>query len=252
MTELSKYTHNWREQRKNYEFLKEPQYQFGEAEMYVRTNPNQRDGNYAIHSWIVRIKSRQRIIEKIIKWVHSYSVVNYRDWIEQNRKDGRLEAAIRRITEVRDYREVQEGKKEFNFKDFKLVTENAKDYYAGLLIGLNPNTERNIDGVLYSPGSRWIVLKKIDQRKDEKYEGRGLSTIAYPVTLTESTDILVELQFLPLPNMLYQKYFAPYSDSIYGMRRHNKEERLSDHKIFGREHTRMTLNLKNALSFLPK
>ena len=222
---LSHYTHKWRqfveksnqgngEKTNPFGYLKGDDYRFSRVEHTVKPNPNAGYPHYPVHSTISRIKTQDRVIEKLIRL--------YIDALMKPSLDG----------------------------DNGLMTLPVKDYFAARIIGLNWSSKAKVDGILYKKGGRWKVYKTIDQARNPKYTGRDFNNFIYVVYRDDKPDVLLELQFVPLPDTLLADFFAKDRHDAYQIRRKQTVEAYRKHITYGRDYTRMEHNLKRVSQFL--
>ena len=221
LVRLSHHTHKWRQQVEKpkkgvpnpFGYLRWQDYRFGRVEFHVVDNPNAHYPHYLVHSWIKRLKTSSRVVEKFI----SRLMVNM-------------------IKAGDDY-------------NMDIEVPNEKDYSAGRIITFDWFPQARIGKFLSSTG-KWKVKTTRDQRHDSRYDGKDIGNFVYGMYRTDRPDILIELQLVPLPDTLLFDFFAKDRHDLWEMRRHQQAERYRRHPVYGSDYTRMEYNLKRVLPFL--
>lgn len=225
MARLVGYTHKWHHyvQKKpktmkdetdaNNPFLNLKKIAEDGVTMHLRSNPNQGYPNYTVYGWLERIKTRNRIVSKLL-----YKIFKAMEEAEGNR-------------------------------NFFYRQSFVKDEFGVKVIGARPNIRDRIEkGVIYRENSPWVL----DEFEDYNIT-RSLNAIAYLFRYSSSEIEIPEklqVQVVTFVHFLLNDFFERKGHQLYRARR---ESDLRDYERQNRKlYDRMERAMTQALSFLSK
>lgn len=223
---LLKYTHEWRhfiEKRRGIDhFVALEHVPLNMGTFYIRDNPNKGYPNYALYAWFERVKTKARIISKIL-----YQIF------------GGIEDA--------------KGRKE-KFYEIPFV---GRDYFGVRAIGSgqeimgrNPEIRQKVERIFSPTGtSPWVCTRFEDYRQTDK----EVRTLKYSLEYNTSEDqkpVGMQLQVFTLTDLLLGDFFLRDARAKFEVRRNS--ELAAYERQNPKLYRRMREAIANVLTFLPK
>lgn len=223
---LLKYTHEWRhfiEKRRGIDhFVALEGVPLNMGTFYIRDSPNKGFPNYALYAWFERIKTRARIINKVL-----YAIFNG------------IEAV--------------NGKKQ-KFYELPFL---SRDYFGVRAIGSgqeimgkNPEIRQKVERIFSPTGiSPWVCTKFEDYRQTDKELRVFKYSLKYNTGEDQMPDLL-QLQVFTLTDFLLGDFFLRDARAKFEIRRNS--ELATYERQNPRLYRRMQEAIANVLTFLPK
>ena len=223
---LLKYTHEWRhfieKKRAIDHFAALATVPLNMGTFYVRANPNKGFPNYALYGWFERIKTRERILNKIL-----YKIFN-------------------------GVEDAKGKKEEFYAMSFGTDYFGIRAIGSGQeIIGRNPEIRPKVERIFSPTGiSPWACTWFEDYGQTKRRELRGFEYLLRYYSDENQMPDLLQLQVFTLTDLLLGDFFL--RDARVKLEKRRSDELIAYERQNPKLYTRMQETIVNALSFLPK
>lgn len=220
---MARYTHEWREnveKHKKSTKIRQIYAPFMHLEaipeygitLRLRDNSDQGYPFYQIWGWQEKMKSMQRVVNKIL-----FKIFEAMETARKQKEIGRFYEA-----------------------DF------GSDYFGVKLIGTSSSVITLMEGMVYSPTSRWEVVGKENYTETKK--GKALRAHEYllkPIHFPTTESL--QVQVTPLPGFFLDEFFDRNSHPLYRVRRDTQLQEYR--KKHPRMYARMETAVRSVLNF---